>query len=139
MRPKWVLKLLWFVGLVVIILTSYHFEQLIQQYANKNFTLSPLLWFHSTVSFLCGIYISLLFVKKWSFKMNKPLFICVTVPCFIISFYYPTVSTFFANAKFFTNAFWVFKLNSFGIAPIVAGLSLIVSLFSSTELSKNQS
>ena len=139
MWSKWVLKLLWFVGLVVIILTSYHFEQSVQQNANKTFILSPLIWFYSTVPFLCGIYISLLFVKKWSFKMNKPLFICVTVPCLIISFYYPTVSTFFYNATFLPNVFFVFKLNSFGIAPIVAGLALILSLFSSTELPKNQS
>ncbi|MFB5284476.1 hypothetical protein [Peribacillus sp. Hz7] len=125
----WILKLIWIVGLVGLILTGYHFEQYTQQNTNKTFNVLPLYWFYSIVPFLFGAYISLLFVKKWSFKINKPLLLCVTAPCFIISFYLPTVSTFFANATFLPNAFWVFELNSFGIVSMVAGLTLIVGLF----------
>lgn len=142
MRPKWsiwVLKLFWVVGLLGLLFMSYHLEQSLQQKASETYHILPLFWFYSTAPFLLGVYLSLLFVKKWLFRMNKPLFLCVTVPCLIISFYLPTVTTFFSNLTFLPNVLWPLELSIFGIIPMVAGLTLIVGLFEVTQPSKNWS
>ncbi|MBY0121627.1 hypothetical protein [Bacillus sp. S/N-304-OC-R1] len=133
MRPKWsiwVLKLLWFAGLLGLLFISNHFELIVKKKVNETFITLPLIWFYSIVPFIFGVYISLLLVKKWLFKMNKQLFLCVTVPCLIISFYYPIVATFFPNAAF-PFVFWIINPTSAGIASIVAGLSIIMAFFRS--------
>ncbi|WHY88738.1 hypothetical protein QNH39_13260 [Neobacillus novalis] len=137
MRLKWskfVLMGIWVVGLFGLLLIGYHLELTIKQKADETFNILPLFWFYATVPFLFGIYISLLFVKGWSFKFNPPLFLCVTVPCLIISFYSPVVYTIVANTTFASSfngpaPFWLLKINSFGIAAIVAGLTFTVGLF----------
>lgn len=146
MHHKWLIwssKLLWIVGLFGLILFGYHLEQIINQKANETFkNILSLFWFNATAPFIFGLYISLLFVKRWSFKFNPPLFLCVTVPCLIVSFYPPVVYTFASittsDSSFSANiSFWFFKINSFGIAPIVAGLTFFASLFRGIQLSKN--
>ncbi|MBA9025555.1 hypothetical protein [Peribacillus huizhouensis] len=140
MLPKWsiwVLKLFWVVGLLGLLFMGFHFEQSLQQKASETYHILPLFWFYSIAPFLLGAYISLLFIQKWLFKMNKPLILCVSVPCLIISFYSPIVTTFFPNATFLPNVFWTFELSFFGITPMVAGLTLIVGLFGVTQPSKN--
>ncbi|KQL50513.1 hypothetical protein AN964_22920 [Heyndrickxia shackletonii] len=140
---KWGLKLLWVVGLFGLILIVYHFELTIKQTVDETYNVLPLVWFDSIVPFLFGVYISLLFVKEWSFKINKSLLLCITLPCLIISFFIPIVFTLVSNTTFssyFSNEplpFWLFKLNSSRITPIVASLTLIVGLFQNTQPSKN--
>ncbi|MFF2448904.1 hypothetical protein ACFVSW_17575 [Neobacillus sp. NPDC058068] len=145
MRHKWLiwgLKLLWVVGLFGLLLIGYEFQQAIQQKVDSTFKVLPLFWFHGTVPFIFGLYISLLFVKGWSFKFNPSLFLCVTVPCLIVTFYMPVVFTFVSNTPSDSSfgadiSFLMLKINSFGIAPIVAGLTFFASLFHVAQPSKN--
>ncbi|MBU8880100.1 hypothetical protein BGM26_14045 [Bacillus sp. FJAT-29790] len=137
MRPKWskwVLKLLWFPGLLGLLFISNHFELIVKQKVTETFIHLPLFWFYSIVPFIFGVYISLLFVKKWLFKMNKQLFLCVTVPCLIISFYFPIVATFFSNAPI-PFVYWIINPTSTGIASIVAGLTFMLAFFGADQQS----
>lgn len=140
MRPKWSiwgLKLLWFAGLLGLILIGYHFKLKIEQIFDETFNPLYLIWYNSILPFLFGIYISLLFVKKWSFKINTPLLLCVAVPCLILSFYGPFV----ISIPFSFNLpepFWLLQINTFDIAPVVAGLTIVVGLFEGNRPSKNE-
>ncbi|QCJ44796.1 hypothetical protein FAY30_24535 [Bacillus sp. S3] len=140
---KWGLKLLWVAGLVGFLLIVYQLERTIKQTVGETFNVLPLFWFDSMVPFLFGVYISLLFVKVWSFKINTSLLLCITLPCLIISFYSPIVFTLVSTttfSSFFSNdplPLWLFKINSSSIIPIVAGLTFIVGLFQTTQPSKN--
>ncbi|MFF5399802.1 hypothetical protein ACFY5J_21035 [Peribacillus butanolivorans] len=145
MRLNWsifFLKLIWVVGLFGLVLIGYQLELIINQKVDETFNILPLYWFHTTVPFLFGLYISLLFVKGWSFRINPPLFLCVTVPCLIISFYSPVAYTVVSNTTSASSfsvpiPFWLYEINSYGIASIVAGLTFIVGLFGVTQQSKN--
>ncbi|MFO1443000.1 hypothetical protein KDN24_07185 [Bacillus sp. Bva_UNVM-123] len=145
MLNKWsksVLKLLWVVGLFGLIIIDYHIEQTVKQTVDRTFNTLPLIWFNSIEPFLFGVYISLLFLKGRSFKINKSLLLCVTLPCLFISLYIPIVSTIASNATFSSYLsnepppLWLFKLTISGITPIVAGLTLFVGLFQTTQTSK---
>jgi hypothetical protein len=136
---KFAFKLIWVVGLIGLILVGFHYEQIIKQKVEGTYNPLPLYWFYSTVPFLFGVYISLLFVKVWSFKTDLSLFLCVTVPFLIISFYSPVIYTVVFNTTTTPSSFsvpipfWLYKINSFGIVPIVAGLTFTVSLFGVTQ------
>lgn len=146
MRHNWskfALKLIWVIGLFGMVFVGFHYEQIVKHYVETTLNPLPQFWFNSTIPFLFGVYMSILFVKVWSFKINLPLFLCVTIPCLIISFYSPVIYTIVSNTTSTPSSFsvpipfWMIKINYFGIAPIVAGLTLIVSLFGDTKQSKN--
>ncbi|MGA3603088.1 hypothetical protein [Lysinibacillus agricola] len=129
------LKLLWVIGLLALILVASHYQQVIKQDFEATYNPLNTYWFHSIVPFLFGLYSSLLFIKFWSLKIDIPLFLCVTIPLLILSFYIPVTYTIFSNIAPNPSSFsvpipfWLFKINSFELVPIVAGLTFIVSLF----------
>ena len=132
---KIALKLLWVMGLLALMLIAFQYQQIIKQDFEATYNPLSTFWFHSIVPLLFGLYSSLLFIKNWSFKINIPLFLGVTCPLLILSFYSPVTYTIFLNIAPDPSSFsvpipfWMFKINSFEIVPIVAGLTLIVSLF----------
>ncbi|MBK3493748.1 hypothetical protein JFL43_02510 [Viridibacillus sp. YIM B01967] len=141
---KFTLKLIWVVGLFGLILGSYHLKQMVEQQVSQNYIIGPRFWLDATMPFLFGLYISLLFIKRWTFKINIPLFLCVTVPCLIISFYTPVVYTITSNSTSdlvlsIPMPFWLFKLNSYGIAPITAGLTFLISLCGASQHQSTES
>lgn len=133
--PNWftyVMKLLWGVGLFVLIFSSSTLGLSVQKKAETTFINEPLFWFDSMVPVVFGLYLSLLFVKRWTVKVHKPLFLCVTIPCLILTLYVPSVYTFSFSPSvedFLPNPFWLLSKDSFRIIPIVAGLTLLPSLF----------
>ncbi|MFJ7678600.1 hypothetical protein ACIQXQ_11220 [Peribacillus sp. NPDC097198] len=130
--PTWftyVVKVLWLAGLFVLLVVSYTLGLTIQKKVEATFIIEPLFWFDSVVPLVFGLYVSLLFVKGWTFKLQMPLFICVTLPCLILSLYVPIVYTFFPNAAYFPDPYWLLTRDSFRIIPVVAGLTLFTSLF----------
>ncbi|MGE8205898.1 hypothetical protein ACQKP0_15190 [Heyndrickxia sp. NPDC080065] len=141
-RSSFVFKLIWVVGLIGLLIIGHYFEQIIKQNIQASFNFLPQIWFNTTLPFLFGVYISILLVKSWSIKVNIPLFLCVTVPCLLISFYTPFVYTlaFTTTVSSFFNIpvlVWLLDINSYGIASIVAGLTLSMSLFGADREAKN--
>ncbi|MGG0656991.1 hypothetical protein [Rummeliibacillus pycnus] len=61
-------KFLWVVGLIFLSNLSFNYENQIQQTARETFSLIPVIWSKLFISILFGLYISLIFVKKWSFN-----------------------------------------------------------------------
>lgn len=142
MSHKWSTFVFWVLGLIALVVTKSYFEKSIKQFADDMISPLPEIWFNTTVPFLFALYFSLLFVKKWSFEMNAPIFLCVSVPCLILSFYAPIVYTFVSITSTSSSysvpiPSWMLSLNSDGIVSIVAGLTLIMALFGATQSSRS--
>lgn len=137
-----VFTIIWMIGLFALVLIGYHYEQIVRENTSYTFSMVPELWFYSSVPFLFGVYFSLLFIKEWSFNMNATLLLCVSLPCLLLSFYSPFAYTFVSITTPTPSSFsvpipfWIYKLNEFGIVPIVAGFTLITGLFGTEKPSR---
>jgi hypothetical protein len=136
MRKNWspyVWKLLWGVGLIVLLLISYHLENKVRNHVAITFQSLPIFWFIPTAYFVFGIYISLVLDRDWTVKWNWPLIVCVTLPFLIFAFYSPVIYTIVQSTSSDNNfsvpiPFWMMKINSLGIPSIVAGITLMVGM-----------
>lgn len=146
LREKWlpyIWKLLWTAGLIALLIISYKLEQKVKFYAATNFDMLHFIWFKFIANFVLGVYLSLLFIKRWSVKWNWSFIVCVTLPFLIISIYLPLAFTFAQNLASDSNSFsvpfpnWLMTITTYGIPAIVAGLTLMLGLFSKTTRTNN--
>ncbi|KAB2336589.1 hypothetical protein F7731_09490 [Cytobacillus depressus] len=127
-------KILWLLGLIVLGNVCLNFRNQVEQTSRETFDMIPFVWVESLIPFIFGLYISLLFVKKWTFNINPSLLWCVSIPCIIFSFGLP-LSVSFSVLKVFPEElaisinFWLLNISSLGVLGIVAGLTLILSFF----------
>ncbi|WP_391117311.1 hypothetical protein [Psychrobacillus sp. L3] len=141
MSKNWlpyVWKLLWVVGLIALLLISNELWIKVRNHVATTFYMTPSIWYYATAAFVIGVYISLLFVNVRAVKWNWPLIICVTVPCFIIAFYFPVTYSIVQTTASDPGNFsvpipnWIMNINFVGILGIpslVAGLTLMVGMF----------
>lgn len=145
-RPNWTSyfwKILWIVGFILLAKISLSYEIQIKQSASETFYLIPVIWFSFFISIIFGLYLSLIFVKKWTFNINSSLLWCVSIPAFLLSLIFPISSTlasynnlpdFIANSSIL---YWLINVtSSSNVFGIVAGLSIILSLFNDTRSEK---
>ncbi|MFF2755633.1 hypothetical protein ACFVR1_18125, partial [Psychrobacillus sp. NPDC058041] len=85
-------KLIWVIGLFLLTILSYDTKNQIKD--SFTFHSDMIYWTRFIILFIWGIYLSLIFIKKWSFKINLPLLICVFIPCFLFSLIMPLSATF---------------------------------------------
>lgn len=131
-------KTIWVIGLIVFINFSLNFENKVQQTAMTEYNLIPVWWFEVVHPLLFGFYLSLLFVKKWSVKVNLSLLWCVAMPSFVLLCSYPllaTLSTFGIMPDKILNlsiSTWVFKafVSYSYVFGMIAGLTIMLSFFS---------
>ncbi|MEG0473043.1 MAG: hypothetical protein RR588_11980 [Solibacillus sp.] len=131
-------KIIWVIGLILIVNFSLNFENQMQQTAETEYNRISILWFDVIHPILFGFYLSLLFVKKWSVKVNLSLLWCVTMPSFVILCGYPLLATLatldFVPDKIHGFTFSTWALQTFisysYVLGITVGLTLILSFFS---------
>ena len=138
------LKILWVVGLNILAIISFNYENQIQQTASETFNFIPVIWSKLIISIIFGLYISLVFVKKWSFSINPSLLWCVAIPCILLSFSFPIFATLssadylpelITSSPIFSGIQKIYSTDVFGI---IAGLTIILSLFNAQSNNKNQ-
>ncbi|ATP38648.1 hypothetical protein CSE16_00590 [Solibacillus sp. R5-41] len=131
-------KIIWVIGLIIFVNFSLDFENQMKQTASTEFNVIPVLWFDVIHPILFGFYLSFIFVKKWSVKMNASLFWCVAIPCLVLLCGYPLLAT-LSNLDFIPDKMhslpistWAFKafMSYSYVFGIIAGLTLILSFFS---------
>ena len=141
---SYLLKILWVVGLILLAIISFNYENQLQQNASETYNMIPVIWSKLFISILFGLYTSLLFVKKWSFNINSSLLWCVALPCIILSFSFPllvTLSSVDHLPEMMTSSLissGLQKIYSTNIFGIIAGLTMIFSLFNAQPNNKNQ-
>lgn len=131
-------KIIWVIGLIVFVNFSLTFENRMQQTAVMDYNPIPVWWFEVVHPILFGFYLSLLFVKKWSVKVNLSLLWCVAIPSFIMLCSYPLLATLstlgFLPDKILSFTLYTWVLKAFAsysyVFGIIAGLTTILSFFS---------
>lgn len=138
-------KILWIIGLILLAKISFSYEIQVKQSADATFDLIPMIWFKVIISIVFGLYLSIIFVKKWRFNINSSLLWCVSIPSLLLSFTYPitaTLASFNNLPEIIANSsilYWLINVtSSSNVFGIVAGLSLIQSLFNDSRSSEDQ-
>ncbi|WP_312114913.1 hypothetical protein [Brevibacillus reuszeri] len=106
---------------------DYRSGYAIKDYASSTFSYNLVVWYEVGAMFLFGIYLSFLFIKRWSLQVNFPLLFCVCIPCLLLSVIVPFE---------LSNLFSMWKIMSNGIISLVAGFTLPLGLFSVNERSE---
>lgn len=139
-KAKWMnnlWKILWVIGLIILAIVSFNVEEQLRISAQETFNHFLVLWSRPIVSIIFGLYISLLFIKKWSYNINLSLLCCVAIPCMLLTFIYPILITaFYINPSFFIDSLinlWIYKISSYNIFGIVTGFTLMLSLFAQSN------
>ncbi|MEK4486100.1 hypothetical protein MHH81_10990 [Psychrobacillus sp. FSL H8-0484] len=133
---KWstyIWKLIWVIGLFLLTIISYDTKNQIKD--SFTFHSEMIYWTRFIILFIWGIYLSLIFIKKWSFKINLPLLTCIFIPCFFFSLIMPLSATF--SISFSTGGMWLVKVLISNLIEIVAGLTFMLSIFSNS-ISKSE-
>lgn len=136
------LKFIWTVGLIVFAILSIDYEYQLKQTATETFKFIPLIWSKLIISIVFGLYFSLLFVKKWSIRINPSLLWCVAIPCIILSFAFPILVSLSSAGQLPADIAsspipsWLQSIYSTNLFGILAGLTLILSFFNAQPTSK---
>jgi len=128
----WTKHLFWMVGMILLLMVSFHFEHVASLTSQKTFRVIHLIWINSTISFVLGAYLSLLFINL-KFQVDKPLLVCVFIPSTLIGFYIPLAATFSLPLPM-----WVSTVNTHDFPTILSSLSLMVALFNEKSPVKRQ-
>ncbi|MFJ7730806.1 hypothetical protein ACIQXF_02815 [Lysinibacillus sp. NPDC097231] len=126
-------KLIWVIGLFLLTIISYDIKYQIKVISATNIV--PVFWANFIILFMWGVYLSLIFIKKWTIKINLPLLICVFIPCFLFSLYVPLAT--FLPLSLPIGGIWFNKALSSNFIGIVAGLTFMLSIFNDSR-SKNE-
>ncbi|AWE07255.1 hypothetical protein DCE79_07625 [Lysinibacillus sp. 2017] len=120
-------KLAWVVGLLLLTIISFDIDKQIDSFSASSFNISPKFWANFLIHFIWGIYLSLICIKKWTFQINLPLLICVFLPCILFSLIIPISVVTSINVPL--GGIWFVKVLASGFIEIVAGFTLMLSIF----------
>ena len=126
---KWstyIWKLIWVIGLFLLTIISFDIKNQIK----NSFNYDMISWTNSIIFFIWGIYLSLIFIKKWSIKINPPLLICVFIPSFLFLLIPPLTSTLSISIPI---GMWFLKAFNSNLIEIVAGLTFMLSIFNNSK------
>lgn len=127
-------KLSWVVGLFLLVIISFDIENQINSYSVSTFDIIPKIWANFFIHIIWGIYLSLIFIKKWTFQVNLPLLICVFLPCILFSLNFPISAL---TSLYIPLGGWTIKVITSGLIEIVAGLTLMLSIFNNKKRDSN--
>lgn len=124
-------KLIWMIGFLLLVFGSISIKQHFKELASSTFNPSAFVWVSSMIAIVIGGYIALLFIKQAQVKLNRGLFLFVTMPCLLLTLYYPILTIIPSVAEpipLFMSASFI-QFTSQEIFGVVAGLTLVLSLF----------
>ncbi|MFJ5763951.1 hypothetical protein ACIP9C_01230 [Lysinibacillus sp. NPDC093210] len=124
-------KLMWVIGLFLLTIISFDIKNEIKVMSASTFSITPVFWANFITLFLWGVYLSLIFIKKWTIHLNLPLLICVFIPCFLISIYVPLATILPLSNPI--GGVWFTKVISSYFIEIVAGLTFMLSIFNNLK------
>lgn len=128
-------KVVWLAGFMILANFAFHLEKQVQEATSSTFEMAPLFWFYSIVPLMFGIYASLVLVKKWSVHVNWPLLLCVALPCLLLACS-NLILYFFSSFEipvYLHVPHWLLLNSISNLFGMVAGISLVLSLFNDTK------
>jgi len=131
-------KLGWVIGLFLLTIISFDIEKQVESFSYSSFNIAPIYWGNFLIHFIWGIYLSLILIKNWTFQINTPLLICVFLPCFIFSLIVPVfLTTSFRYLSLPFGGVWFMKVLTSELIEIVAGFTLMLSIFKNKKSESN--
>ncbi|MGE7839752.1 hypothetical protein ACQKNX_03065 [Lysinibacillus sp. NPDC093712] len=124
-------KLIWVIGLFLLTIISYEIKNEIRVMSDSTFSITPIFWTNFITLFMLGVYLSLIFIKKWTININLPLLICVFIPCFLFSIFLP-IATILPLSLPIGGILFSKVISSYFI-EIVAGLTFMLSIFNNLK------
>lgn len=128
-KPLYLWKIAWIFGLIFLANISLLVENHFKEIANETFNPIPLVWSDSLIPLIFGIYLSLVFMKRWSLYVDKTLLIFVFIPSFLVSFCYPILVMFDNWGISISIPYWLIRISNMEVFGIIAGLTLILGTF----------
>jgi len=129
-------KLIWVIGLFLLTIISFNIKYKINVISASTYSIVPVIWTNFITLFMWGVYLSLIFIKKWTIKINLPLLICVYLPCFLFSLFGPLTTIFSLSLP--VGGIWFNKALSSNLIEIIAGLTFMVSIFNNFKSESEQ-
>ncbi|QDQ03059.1 hypothetical protein FOH38_22875 [Lysinibacillus fusiformis] len=132
-------KVLWLIGLILLVMLCSNIEKSIQQTVSETFNIMLVIWSNPIIAVIIGFYISLIIVKKWSININPSLLWCIAIPCMILTFVYPvfaslaSVESLHLDIKNPIIINWLLQIYSTDVFGIIAGMTVILSIFSAPK------
>ena len=129
-RSVYFWKIVWIIGLIVLVYLSLNVEDYLQQVASETYNPFPLYWYISLDSFILGIYISLIFIQKWSFNVQTTLLCFVFIPSLLITFCTPILVMIegWSDSVVYIP-YWLIRISQVEVFGIVAGMTLMLGTF----------
>lgn len=124
-------KISWMIGFFLLIFISISINNYLKELASTTYKPTPYMWATAVIPIVIGAYIALLFIKQFKLKLNMGLFIFVTIPCLLLTLYYPIITIFpsVVDPLPFLMSASLIQFTSEEIFGVVAGLTLFLSLF----------
>ena len=125
------LKISWLIGFFLLVFGSISINNQAKAFSSSTFNFAPYFWASAITSIVIGAYIALLFLKQWKLQFTPGLFVCVTIPCLILTLYFPILTiapTYFENFQLLATP-QLLGLTPETIFGVVAGLTLVLSVF----------
>jgi hypothetical protein len=118
-------KVLWVIGLLLLLSLFSYVTGITGVISRSNIDLH--FWVNSVGYFFFGIYLSLLFINKWTLNINKSLLLSVCIPCLIFGLYTPIAYT--INDSF---SQLLIPLHTTGISSLIGGYAIMRALFNNS-------
>ncbi|MCM3388296.1 hypothetical protein M3649_09135 [Ureibacillus chungkukjangi] len=134
-------KLGWLVGLIILTIIVFNIENQIQRHVADTFDATYMYWSKPIIALIYGLYISLILVRKWTINLNPSLFWCVFIPNIVLAFAVPLWSFVLkieipSNNIAITIYTWLNRMYTSNLFGIIAGSSLILSIFNCATKSR---
>lgn len=130
-RSLYFWKIVWIIGLIVLAYLSLNVEDYLKQVAHETYNPFALYWYNSLDSVIFGIYISFIFIKKWSLNVNTTLLCFVFIPSLLITFCFPILVMFDGWGVFSISfiPYWLIRISYVEVFGTIAGLTLMLGIF----------
>ncbi|WP_055108326.1 hypothetical protein [Paenibacillus ihumii] len=119
--------IVWMIGAFLLVYYSSSFFAMMEHQRTILYKTDNMLLANMLYSFVFGLYLSLLNGWPSRRKMNKPLFFCVFLPCFLV-WIYPIASTYIKIIAI-AEYFHLVQKREFFFFGLMSGLTLIRSFF----------
>ncbi|WP_068618956.1 hypothetical protein [Paenibacillus tuaregi] len=126
-RKGYLYYLIWTIGAILLL---YYGNQYLDEIARKgqvDFNIKRSLWAGTLFALILGIYLSGLFGLPGRASFNKPMFLAVFLPSFVLLVY--VVAAFYFKLPLYPKYLKLIDQHGHFYLGVISGISLIKSLF----------
>ncbi|RUT29892.1 hypothetical protein EJP77_13850 [Paenibacillus zeisoli] len=126
-RKGYMYYIIWIIGALLLLYYGNHYLGEVAHQSEVDFNIKRVVWVSAAFALILGIYLSALFGLPGRSNFNKPMFIAVFLPSFILLIYVLLSSyTKMPEIPYYAD---IIGRNGHFFLGVISGLSLIKSLF----------